>query len=87
MSEKDRVKKEMTLDDLATIVQSSILDLKSELKSDIKEIENNIKVIKSDVKEVKSDTEDIKADLNKKVGRIEHNDLIYRVEKLEKNFA
>ena len=28
--------------------------------------------------------EDIKADIHKKVGKIEHNDLTYRVEKLEK---
>lgn len=28
--------------------------------------------------------EDIKADINKKTGKIEHNDLTYRVEKLEK---
>jgi predicted nucleic acid-binding Zn-ribbon protein len=68
--------KEMTLDDLAAIVQNSLLELKSDLKSDIKGLKN-------DIKEVKSDTEHIKAEINKKVDKIIHNELEYRVEKVE----
>ena len=37
--------------------------------------------------EAKSEREDIRADINKKVDKIEHNTLTYRVEKLEKKFA
>ena len=50
-------------------------------------VQNGLLELKSDIKEVKSDTEDIKAELNKKVDRIIHNELEYRVEKLEKKFA
>ena len=38
-------------------------------------------------REAKTEREDIRADINKKVDRFTHNDLVYRVEKLEKKFA
>jgi hypothetical protein len=77
MEEKNsQKKKEMTLDDLAAIVQNSILELKSELKSDIEGV-------KSDIEGVKSDTEYIKAEVNKKVDTFAHKDLEIRVEKVE----
>jgi len=77
MDEKNnQSKNELTIDDLAAMVQKGFLSL-----------EERIEKVESSIKEVRSNTEDIKADLNKKVGRIEHNELIYRVEKLEKNFA
>jgi transcription antitermination factor NusG len=69
MEEKNNQQKEMTIDELARIVQGGFLDLKS------------------DIKEIKEDTENIKADLNKKVDKVDHNTLIYRVEKLEKKFV
>jgi hypothetical protein len=43
--------------------------------------------IKDEIKEIKSNTEDIKAEINKKVDRFEHNELAYRVEKLERKIA
>jgi len=79
------------MDDLARIVQNGFLELKSELKSDIKgvksDLKSDIKRLENDIKEVKSDTEYIKAEVNKKVDKFEHNELVYRVEKLEKKFA
>ena len=46
--------------------------------------QNHFLRLEADIKEVKSDTEEIKANLNKKVDVFAHNDLVYRVEKLEK---
>ncbi len=46
--------------------------------------QNHFLRLEADIKEVKSDTEEIKANLNKKVDVFTHNDLMYRVEKLEK---
>lgn len=71
------------LEKLATSTQKEFL----ELGENIKNLENDIKGIKKDIKAVKSDTEDIKVDLNKKVDVFTHNDLKFRVEKSEKNYA
>src|SRR4030042_5042838 len=49
-------------------------------------VQDGFMELKGEIKEVKSDTENIKANLNKKVNQFEHNELIYRVEKLEKKF-
>lgn len=76
MSEKSQAKKEITIDELARIVQGGFLS-----------VEGKLDKIEIDIKEIKSDTGDIKADLNKKVDKIDHNTLEYRVEKLEKKFA
>ena len=76
MSEKSQAKKEITIDELARIVQGGFLS-----------VEGRLDKIEIDIKEIKSDTGDIKADLNKKVDKIDHNTLEYRVEKLEKKFA
>lgn len=77
MEEKNNEnKKEITMDDLARIVQNGFLS-----------VEGRLDRIETDVKEIKSDTGEIKAELNKKVDKIEHNTLKYRVEKLEKKFA
>ncbi len=94
---KDANKKEMTLDDLARIVQEGFLSIDgklgtieadvSVLKTDVSELKTDVAELKSDVAELKSDVKDIKADLNKKVDKIDHNTLTYRVEKLEKKFV
>ncbi|KKR22145.1 MAG: hypothetical protein UT50_C0001G0057 [Candidatus Moranbacteria bacterium GW2011_GWA2_39_41] len=65
-----------SVDVLAAITQKNALKL-----------EGKIDKIETKIKEVKSDTENIKANLNKKVDKIDHNELTYRVEKLEKKFA
>lgn len=46
--------------------------------------QNHFLRLEADIKEVKADTEEIKTGLNKRVDKFTHNDLMYRVEKLEK---
>jgi len=77
---KEKQKKEITLDDLALMVAKGFNEVNEKMDKKFKEIE-------TDIKKVKKDTEDIKAEMNKKVDKIEHNTLTYRVEKLEKKFA
>ena len=74
------MKKEITLEDLAGIVQNSLTELKTELKADIRELRTDI--ARLDVK-----VDNIEANLNKKIDKIEYNTMDYRVEKLEKRFA
>jgi hypothetical protein len=46
-------------------------------------IEGRLDGIESDIKEIKSNTETNKAEINKKVDVVIHNELVYRVEKVE----
>jgi hypothetical protein len=78
-----QTKKEVTMDDLARIVQDGFLTMEERMA----DVETNVKEIKNDIGEVKSDTEYIKAEINKKADKFSHNELSYRVEKLEKKFA
>ncbi len=108
MNKKDKAKKEITLEDLTTIIQGSLIELKTELKTDIKELRTDVAGLKTDVAELKIDVTGLKTDvaelktdvaelkvtvnnieanLNKKVDKIDHNTLEYRVEKLEEKFA
>ncbi len=66
-------KSKITLEDLANMVQKSLLSTEENIK----------KEIKSTREELKADIKDVKADLNKKVDIFVHNDLKFRVEKLE----
>jgi cell shape-determining protein MreC len=75
MDKNNAIKKEITMDDLAVMVQNGFLS-----------VEKRIDGIEVDIKEVKNTTERIEAELNKKVDKFEHKDLEYRVEKLEKKF-
>jgi hypothetical protein len=72
MEEKND-EKEITLEDLAAIVQNSLL----ELKSDIKKSEDALR------KEIANATEDIKSEVNKKVDTFTQKELEIRVEKVE----
>lgn len=76
MEGENNIKKEVTTDDLAIMIQKGFLSMDEKLGK-----------IETNIKEIKGDTENIKADLNKKVDKIDHNTLEYRVEKLEKKFA
>jgi hypothetical protein len=98
MEEKNsNKKKEMTLDELARIVQEGFLDIKSDvkilktdahgLKIDVEVLKTDVGILKTDVADIKSTVDNIEANLNKKVDKIDHNTLTYRVEKLEKKFA
>lgn len=70
------MKKEITIDDLAMMVQKGFNS------TDVK-----FEELKTEIQELKLDIKEIKTNLNKKVDKIDHNTLTYRVEKLEKNFA
>ena len=90
MSENNTIRKEMTIDDLVRIVQGDLLEIKTNLKevqSGIANLETDVQVLKADVAEIKTTVENIETNLNKKVDKFTHNDLEYRVEKLEKKFA
>jgi len=67
---------ESSADKLAAMTQKQFLDL-----------ERKIGNVEIDVKEIKRTAANIEANLNKKVDKIDHNTLDYRVEKLEKKFA
>lgn len=71
------------IETLAVLVQDSFLSVEGRLDG----VEEKLDKLEIGVKEVKLDTEDIKAELNKKVDKITHNTLTYRVEKLEEKFA
>lgn len=76
MEGENNIKKEVTTDDLAIMIQKGFLSMDEKLGK-----------IETNIKEIKEDTENIKADLNKKVDKVAYNTLTYRVEKLEKKFA
>lgn len=81
--ENNEPQKEMTISDLARIIQNDLM----EIKTNLNKVQSSVASIETEVKNVKLDTEEIRAELHKKVDKIEHNTLIYRVEKLEKKFA
>lgn len=75
----------------AKIISSAtetIKTLEAKIEASTEEVaamtQNHFLRLEADIKEVKADTEEIKIDLNKRVDKFTHNDLIYRVEKLEK---
>lgn len=69
---------------LETKIDSSAAELAAMTQNDLLRLEGKIMDLETEVKEIKLDTEEIKTELHKKVDRFDHNDLIYRVEKLEK---
>lgn len=89
MNEKN-VKKEITLDDLARIIQNDLMEIKTDQKkmlSSVTSIEAGQVRLETDVAEIKETMGNSEANLHKKVDKIEYNTLEYRVEKLEKKFA
>jgi hypothetical protein len=102
MEEKNNDKNEMSLDKLARKMSDGFGEMQKSMDARFEKFEKRLDTklekiattiqgdllnLKDEIKEVKSDTEDIKAELNKKVDKITHNDLTYRVEKLEEKFA
>lgn len=98
MENKNKQKKEITLEDIAELIKSSskktekVLVEKIETSTDelaamtqkqFLELGQKIEKVEIDIKEIKADTDDIKANINKKVDIFIHKDLEYRVEKLE----
>lgn len=84
MIKKGDAKEEITLDDLAAMVQNGFAELRNEFKSDLR---SEISGLDKKIDGIGSDVSEIKAELNKKVDRYEHRSLEYRVEKLEKKLA
>lgn len=72
MERENNTKKEITMDELAAMVQNGFLG-----------VEGKIEKVQTDIKEIKTGMEEIGANLNKKTDIVTHNDLKYRVEKLE----
>ncbi|KKR21105.1 MAG: hypothetical protein UT50_C0013G0008 [Candidatus Moranbacteria bacterium GW2011_GWA2_39_41] len=70
---------ESAVDNLAIITNNNFV----KLEADIKAVKSDLDVVKADLGVVKSDVEEIKTNMNKKVDIFKHNDLVYRVEKLE----
>ena len=73
-------KVKITLEDLANMIQKSLLSTEENIKKEIRSTREELKETREDLK---ADIKDIKADLNKKVDIFVHNDLKFRVEKLE----
>lgn len=97
MDKNNTIEKEMSINDLARIIQEDFLEIKTDLKgvqtsithleTDVSTLKTDVHTLKTDVAEIKTTLGNVEADLNKKVDKFTHNDLEYRVEKLEKKFA
>lgn len=75
--DKINEKKEMTIDELAVMMQGEFLSLGKKIDS----VRDELKAeFKSDIKNTK---EELKAELNKKVDVFSHKELEFRVEKVE----
>jgi len=74
---------ETSVHELATMNQNQFLELGKKINN----VENGVEEIKLDIRKLKTDTKEVKANINKKVDKVDHNTLTYRVEKLEKHFA
>lgn len=66
------IKIDSSAEQVATMTQKQFLELGKKIGN-----------MESDIKEIKGDVDEIKTNLNKKVNIFKHNDLEYRVEKLE----
>ena len=94
-------KKEITNEDLARIIanrfdevdekiNAGFQELRSDvagLKTDVANLKTDVAGLKTDVARIDATVNNIEANLNKKVDKVEHNTLEYRVEKLEEKFA
>ena len=82
-----KIKKEITIDGLALMVAKGFNDVNERMDKGFKEVNKRFEQVDKRFEEVNKQLNNIKADLNKKVDKIDHNTLTYRVEKLEKKFA
>lgn len=71
------------INDLALMVAKGF----DEVNGKFDKINDRMDRMNGKMDKVEIELKDIKANLNKKVDKIDHNTLTYRVEKLEKNFA
>ena len=85
--EKSEIMTDEKIEGLAQIISKSFDKVEkdlSELKIDVSELKTDVHALKNDVSEIKTSMQNLEADMNKKVDKVDHNTLIYRVEKLEK---
>ena len=87
MTKEKETKKAMTIDDLALMVAKGFNETNERMDKRFEQVDKRFEQVDRHFEEVNKQLRNIKADLNKKVDKIDHNTLIYRVEKLEKNFA
>jgi len=87
MNNRNSKKGNVTIDDLAILIQKGFLELKSEISDTKKELKSDIGKLDKKLAKVESRLGNIEAELNKKVDKVDHNTLKYRVEKLEKKYA
>jgi len=87
-------KKEITLDSLVLMIANRFDEMDEKMEKGFKEVKTDIEILKTDVAVLKTDVaglkvtvDNIEANLNKKVDKVDHNTLEYRVERLEKKFA
>ena len=71
-----KTNKEITLDDLALMVAKGF-----------GQVDKRFEQVDKRFGQIEKRLGNIEADLNKKVDKFTHNDLVYRVEKLEKKYA
>lgn len=84
MEEKNKeLKEKITMNDLARIVQDGFLKIDERFDG----VEQRLDGVEQRLDGVEQRLDNIQTNLNKKVDRIDHNTLDYRVEKLEEKFA
>ena len=83
MNKEKENKKEMTIDDLARILQNGLLKMDNGFKN----VDKRFDKVEERLTNVESKIDNIEANLNKKIDKIDHNTLTYRVEKLEKKLV
>ncbi len=74
---------ESSNEELATMTQKQFLQLDRKIEI----VKTEVAGLKTDVARIDTTVNNIEANLNKKVDKIDHNTLDYRVEKLEEKFA
>ena len=84
MGEKNNQKKEITMDDLVLMVAKGFNEVNEKVDNGFKDVRKEIAGAKDELKaEITNTKNEIKTELNKKADIFTHNDLEYRVEKLE----
>jgi len=80
-------KKEITNEDLARIIANRFDEVDEKINAGFQELRLDVANLKTDVARIDATVNNIEANLNKKVDKIDHHTLDYRVEKLEEKFA
>ena len=76
-------KKEVTIEDLAGMVQRGFVQMDNRFDG----VDKRLDKIENRLDKVEDRLDSIETELIKKVDKVDHNTLDYRVEKLEKRFA